>query len=304
MKILLTGSTGMIGKAILAQLPKKHQVVEVSREKGIDITQKGAMANAMKGVNVVIHTAASLDEMAGKEEMQKVNVEGTQNVLDAAEKEGVKKFIHVSSVSVFGDRKQGVLKEESPQFPESTNEKTKAEAERRVSEMQEVFPVVIIRPALVVGPNKYWASIFKIVKKGFPLIGEGNNKWQMVDVDDVAGLIVKAVDEEKMEGNTYIAAERTGHTLREVVDMIADIQGVKRPGNIPRWAGMVISHVFGLKSMLTGKKSILIPGHVRRMFKHREYDISAALSTGWKPQYDTKQALEKTYRLLKEEGHI
>jgi nucleoside-diphosphate-sugar epimerase len=53
---------------------------------------------------------------------------------------------------------------------------------------------------------------------------------------------------------------------------------------------------------ITGKKPLLIPEHVERLFKHREYDIQKTLNTGWKPKYSTREALEKTYRELVAKG--
>lgn len=301
MKVLLTGSTGMIGKAILAKLPKKYTVIEASRSKGIDITHKEQVEKAMKGVSIVIHAAAQIDETSGYNELRAVNVEGTQNLLDCADHEGIERFIYVSSTGVYGNTTTQ-LDENSPQEPLTAYEKTKKEAEERVWNMQEVFPVTIIRPPLVIGPNSYWANIFKTIKKGFPLIGKGKNAWQMVDVDDLADFIVKSVEDKKMENEIFLVAEKETHTLREVVDMIADIQHVKRVKTIPKPVGILLSHVFGIQSKLTGKKSLLIPAHVKRLFKHREYKIEKALATGWKPKYSTREALEKTYNQLQKKN--
>ncbi|MFH0969931.1 MAG: NAD-dependent epimerase/dehydratase family protein [Candidatus Diapherotrites archaeon] len=297
MKILLTGSTGMIGNAVRVRLEKKYTLVEASKSKGIDITQKEDAERVMKGVDVVVHAAATIDERTPKEEMYRINVEGTRNLLNAAEKENVSKFIFISSVGIFGKAKEK-LDEQSIQMPETNYEKSKAEAEKLVWNMQEVFPIVIIRPALVVGPNDYWKRIFSTIKKGFPLIGKGKNKWQMVDVDDLADFIALCVKDKEIENEAFIVAEEEMHTLREVVDMIADIQGVKRPKSIPQLLGVAGSYVFLLMSKITGKPALLIPAHVRRMGKHREYDTTKARAIGWKPKYSTKESLQKTYDIL------
>lgn len=303
MRVLITGSSGMIGSRLKSRLEGRHTVVEFSRQKGMDITRAADCERALKNVDVVIHAAAELDEMRGHEEMWNVNVEGTKNLLEAAEKNDVRQFIFVSSVGVYGDAKEK-LTEKSPADPHTTYEKSKKAAEDLVWGMQEVFPVTIVRPALVLGPNTYWAQIFKIVKKGFPLIGSGENAWQMVDVDDAAGFIAHCVGNEDTYNEDFIVAEKETHTLRKIVDMIAEIEHVKAPGSIPKALGMVAGYVFLAQGKLTGTRPILIPAHIKRLFKNREYDISKALKTGWKPHYSTRAALEKTFKELDDAGML
>lgn len=297
MKILITGSTGMIGQRLVERLKNKHTIVEFSRSKGRDITKLEDVEKAIHGIDIVIHAAAELEETRGEAEMFRTNVGGTRNLLTAAEEEGIEQFIHVSTVGIYGDTK-GKIKEDTPTDPHTAYERSKKEAETLVWNMQEVFPVTIIRPAIVVGPNKYWASIFKTIKKGFPLIGKGKNAWQMVHVDDLVDFIVMCIGNDDTYNEAYLVAEQEAHTLREIVDMMADIQKVKRPGSIPIVLGIAVSYFFGIQGKLMGKKPLLTPPHVKRMLKHREYDITKALKTKWKPKHTTKDALEKTYTQL------
>ncbi len=297
MKILITGSTGMIGSRLVEKLKTKHTIVEFSRRKGMDITKLEDVEKAIHGIDIVIHAAAELEETKGEAEMFRTNVEGTRNLLTAAEEEGVEQFIHLSTVGIYGDT-QGKIREDSETDPHTAYERSKKEAETLVWNMQEVFPVTIVRPAIVVGPNKYWASIFKTIKKGFPLIGKGTNAWQMIQVDDLVDFIAMCVGNDDTYNEAYLVAEQEAHTLREIVDMMADILKVKRPGSIPIVLGMAVSYFFGIQGKLLGKKPLLTPPHVKRMLKHREYDISKALKTKWKPKHSTRQALEDTYTQL------
>ncbi len=293
----------MIGSEVKGLLQNKHTLVEFSRKNGQDITKKEDCENAMKNVDIVIHAAAELDEANGKEGMWKTNVEGTRNLLEAAEKKDIKQFIFLSSVGVYGDSLD-VLSEKNPMNPLTTYERSKKTGEELVLGYQEVFPVTIIRPAIVVGPNRYWAKIFKTIRKGFPLIGKGENGWQMVHVEDVARFIVSCVGNEDTYNEDFIVAENEKHTLREVVDMIAEIQGVKKVGSMPAFLGIAASYVFALQGKLTGTKPLLIPSHVKRLLKNREYDTTKARATGWKPKLSTREALEKTYHELKENNHL
>ncbi|MEK6970608.1 MAG: NAD-dependent epimerase/dehydratase family protein [archaeon] len=301
MKILLTGSTGMIGQSLVKRLGNTHTIVEFARSKGMDITRLEDVEKAIHGVDIVIHAAAELDERKGEEAMRRTNVEGTRNLVTAAEEEGIDQFIHVSTVGVYGET-QGKITETSEMNPRTAYERTKKEAEAMVWNMQEVFPVTIIRPAIVVGPNTYWASIFKTIRKGFPLIGKGTHAWQMIQIDDLVEFITLCVGNEETYNEAYLVAEKETHSLREVVNMIADIQHTPRPGTIPTSVGIVLSHLFGIQGKLLGKKPLLTPPHVKRMLKHREYDITKALKTHWKPTHTTRKALEKTFAQLTEKG--
>ena len=86
--------------------------------------------------------------------------------------------------------------------------------------------------------------------------------------------------------------------------MIADLVHVKQPGTIPKTVGMMAGYLFLAQGKIFGKKTLLIPAHVKRLFKHREYDVSKALKTGWKPHYTTRSALEKTFKELDENGML
>lgn len=300
MRILLTGSSGFVGKHLIEVLKrKKHTIVEFSRSSGGNILDPTTITPRVKGIDIIIHAAAEIDETKSQEEIYQTNVQGTKNLLAAAENQKIQQFIFLSSVGVYGETKEK-LTEESPLNPITPYEKSKAEAEKAVLEYQEVFPVTIIRPALVIGENKYWKSIYKIIQKGFPLIGKGENAWQMIYVKDLVEFIAKCVANEDAYGETFICAEKEIHSLREVVDMIADAQGKKHVGSIPRFLGMGASYLFLIQSKLTGKKNILIPAHVKRLFKHREYSIAKAMRLGWMPRYSTKEAIEETNRALQQ----
>ncbi|QQR92738.1 MAG: NAD-dependent epimerase/dehydratase family protein [Candidatus Iainarchaeum archaeon] len=298
MRILLTGSTGFVGTHLLEALKrKKHTIVAFARGNGGNILDPASVAAGMKNIDIVIHAAAEIDETKSPEELFQTNVQGTKNLLAAAEKNKIQQFIFLSTVGVYGDTRSK-LNEDSPVQPITPYEKSKSEAEKAVLEYQEVFPVTIIRPALVLGPNKYWKSIFHIIEKGFPLIGKGENAWQMIYIKDLVEFIAKCVGNEDAYGETFICAEKETHSLREVVDMIAEAQGKKHIGSIPGFLGMGLSYLFLVQSKLTGKKNILIPAHVKRLSKHREYAIAKAMRLGWVPRYSTREAIEETQRAL------
>ena len=163
----MTGSNGFIGKNVVPLLKKKsHRVAEFSKSLGNDITNFNQVNASMKNVDAVIHLAAVIDEAAPLELMRKINVDGTRNVLEAAAKNKIKRFVYASTIGVYGGF-DGIAKEDQPYNPQSNYEKTKTEAEKLVLEYQEVLPITVLRPPYVVGANETWKQAVKTAKKGF-----------------------------------------------------------------------------------------------------------------------------------------
>lgn len=122
----MTGSSGFVGKELVKELlERKAEVAEFDRSEGKDILNQEQVSESCKGCDAVIHLAAILEEDAGLQELRKVNVEGTKNVLEAAARQRAKKFIFLSSTGVYGDFK-GQASEELEKKPSSNYEKSKA----------------------------------------------------------------------------------------------------------------------------------------------------------------------------------
>jgi len=238
MQVLVTGSSGFIGSLLLNELKKKGYLVkEFDLEQEKSILNLDQLVESMQGVDAVVHCAAILDEESQK--LFEVNVKGTENVLEAAVKAKVKRVVHLSSVGVFG-KTDGPLNEESKKQPQTGYEKSKWEAEKIVESYQELIPVTVIRPALVTGTNYYWGKIIKIAEKDFPLVGSGENKWQIVHVKDVVQAIILCLEKPESEGEIYIVAEAKGATLREMQMAIRDGIGMTKPlRQIPLWVAVI-----------------------------------------------------------------
>ena len=182
MKIAVTGSSGMIGRALVKRLAAKGNDVVGCNSSNCNVLDPSALKQAFSGVEAVVHLASQVDEDA--KDLWEVNVKGTENCLEAAEQNNVSQFIYLSTVGVYGST-PGMKDEDTTPHPETGYERSKAEAEKKVLGYQEVFHVTILRPALVVGNNEYWNGTIRTVKKGFPLIGSGRNRFQLVCLEDV-----------------------------------------------------------------------------------------------------------------------
>ncbi|MCH7902255.1 NAD-dependent epimerase/dehydratase family protein [archaeon] len=285
MKIVVTGSTGLVGKELVKKLEEKRFQVFEGNHDNCDVLNKRQLENAFKGADIVVHLAAKLDEHAL--DMFDVNVKGTENVLDAASKAGVKQFIFLSSIALFGET-PGLKNEESPVNPGTRYEKSKAEAEAKVLSYQEELPVTILRPAIIVGDNSYWKKIIGIIKKGFPLIGDGKNKWQLVCVSDVVDSILFSMNNENCIGETFIVAEKTPMSLRELAIFIREESGIKKPiKQIPLWLGQLVAFFNGFLKIVP----LLEPAYLKRMNRDRHYSIKKFEKIGWKPKSSGKDCL-------------
>ncbi len=287
MKVAVTGSEGLIGSLLVEKLKDgKHSVVECTRE-NCNILDPSQLKKMFRGAEAVVHCAAVLDEDA--KNLFEVNVAGTENVLEAAAANGAREFIFLSTAGVYGSL--GWVKDEKTEpRPETAYEMSKLEAEKKVLSYQEVFHITILRPALVLGKNRYWKQIISTIKKGFPLIGSGENKWQLACAQDVAGAIVFCLGKQECYGETFIVAEKQGLKLAEIAGIIRKELGMKGEiGKIPVFLGMLIAHLNALLNF----NPLLKPAYVKRLLAERGYSTKKLESLGWKAKHSTREELPK-----------
>lgn len=295
MKVLVTGSSGLIGRELVSHLVERgHKVVEYSRGNGKDIMNSEQLRKEMKGCEAVVHLAAELDEESP--EIFRVNVQGTKNVIEAAADSRIMHFVFISTTGVLG-RFYGAADESFPYNPVTSYEKSKAEAEKIVLSYQEVLPVTVIRPAIVIGPNSYWKSIISVVQKNYPLIGSGNNYWQTIYYKDLCEAIAFVIGNENTFGEIYHVAESNPKTLREVVGIIRKESGIEEElRTVPVILGRIMSFLLAAFSAISGRKAILTPAHVERMLRNRNYSTEKINALGWKSRTSTEQAIRETLK--------
>ncbi len=284
MRVLVTGGHGFIGSRTLPLLRRFADVYAPGREE-LDVTRYRSVEEAVKEYepDVILHMAAVVDESSP--DLWRVNVEGTRNVVLVAERFDVP-IVFTSTAGVYGDTGQTPATEETPPNPETPYERSKLAAEAHVR--KSTVPHAILRIALVVGPNRYWRSLFSLVRKHFPIIGSGKQVWQLVYVDDVASAIAFAV-KKRLKGIYNIAGE-DAHEFNEIYTLMAAAMGVERkPWHVPVFVGKILGRL-GF--------SLLRDEYIRRFLRNRLYSIEKIKKAGWSPRYALGEALVKTWEEL------
>ena len=244
MKILITGGSGFLGINLVRYLYSRgHEIVsldiadfdysdmkdKIKVIKG-DIRNKNKVEEAMNGIEIVIHTAAALP-LYKPEDIFSTDVEGTKNLLEAAEKINVARFVHISSTAVYGIPDHHPLYEDDKLDGVGPYGKAKIQAEEECLKAREKgMCVPIIRPKSFIGPERLgvFDLLFDWAKDGhgFPMIGNGKNRYQLLDVEDLCDAVYLCctLDKNKVNDIFNIGAKEFT-TMREDYQAVLDYAG-------------------------------------------------------------------------------
>ena len=262
-----------------------------------DIRDKDAVRKSMTGADVVIHTAAALP-LYTPEDIYTTDVVGTRNLLEQAKEYGVKRFIHISSTAVYGVPDHHPLYETDLVQGVGPYGEAKVQAEGVCEEFRKEMCVSIIRPKSFVGPERLgvfaifyeWASD----GKNFPNIGNGKNRYQLLDVADLCNAIHACMTlPEKTVNDTFNIGAAQYTTMREDYQAVLDEAGFGKR-IVPFPAKPVIAVLKVLEAL---KLSPLYPWIYETAAKDSFVSIEKAQQKlGFAPQYSNKEALVRNYR--------
>lgn len=285
---------------------------ELGVEKAIgDITDPASLKAAMQGVRTVYHAAARVGDWGPWESFVAVSIDGTRNMLDAARDAGVKRFLHVSSISAYGhpDGEGMVLDETAPLgvnlYKWSYYSRAKVEAENLAWEYYHRgdVPVTVVKPSWMYGERDR-ASMPRLVRaisagKG-KLIGDGSNRLNLVNAaNEAEGCILAATSDDAL-GEAYNLADDGVITQEEYFNRIADCLGVgpvtkKVPYRLAYRAAFLMElfgHMLGRKTPpLVTRYSVWLIG--RKCFFSSE---KARRQLGWKATTGYDEGIEKAVR--------
>ncbi len=295
MRAFVTGGTGLLGGNLVRQLVTAGYAVRVlarSPEKAKrvfddlsveivpgDMTDVDRFATALAGCDVLFHSAAYFREYSQPgdhwQTLQKINVEGTVRLLEAAERQGVRKVIYVSSSGVIGPRPGGGMADESCPPGKLASEnlyfRSKVEAEKAVARFLQThtLPVVQILPGWMFGPGDSAPTdsgqlVLDFLGRQLPGVLEVPGQVSIVDARDVAAAMIQAV-ERGVSGERYIVSGQS-YSLAQVVELLAEASGLPVPPlRIPFAAAMAVAWLAENFARLTGGKTLMTTNGLRTL---------------------------------------
>ena len=319
--ILVTGSAGLLGATLVQQLLAKGKTVKAIFNNTAlpfaaspdlipvkcDILDVYALEEAMRDVTEVYHCAALVSfSPADAQKLFKVNVEGTANIVNAALKAGVRKFVHVSSVAALGRIREGEIINEQMQWtPETSN--SRYGQSKYLGELEvwrgaaEGLNAVVVNPVIILGPgdwNDSSTKIFKSVYDGFPWYAEGSSGF--VDVRDAAGAMI-ALMESDISGERFIMSAGN-FSYRDIFNMIADAFGKERPSKkVTPFLAAVKWRLDALKSKFTGTSPLVTKETAATSLAKVQFDNGKLLKAVRGVQYiSMKQTITETCAALQQ----
>jgi dihydroflavonol-4-reductase len=272
---LVTGATGFIGRAVVARLrsagyPTRGLVRPTSDtsqlerdypEVGLrygDLSDPESLVAAMDGCDWVLN-CAGLNSFWERDATayQRINVEGTQNVMLAALEAGVAKVVHVSTVMAYGFPDESPFREESAPGPhKSAYASSKYRGDQIAWELHETrgLPLVVVYLAAVLGAGdpKAVMQIARFLQRRVPVMIDSESRFTYVAIGDAAEAIVRAAEKPGNVGERYLVGNQR-LTTAEYFQTISDLSGVPMPHwTIGRRTTLTLARLMAAWSGLTG----------------------------------------------------
>ncbi len=318
MRVFVTGASGFIGRALCERyLADGHEVVGcdlvADPARGVvagDVAEPGSWQERMAGCELVIHTAADVSfRMERRERIWRSNVLGTWHALAGAERAGVRRFVHFSSVTVFGLSFPDGVDERYPvhsTFMPYPDSKIAGEQVVLQSHLEGRVPCTIVRPGDVYGPrSRVWAVIpaTLIKQRRFTLPGGGRGIHSPVYIDNLIDGVVLAAAAEEAVGQVFTLSDGIGVPYREFFQPYAELVG-RRLITLPTSVALPASAVIQRVARLAPGDNEINPGAARYLLRTGTYSIEKARRVlGWDPRVGVEDGLERTINWLRDNGY-
>lgn len=310
--IFITGATGLVGAHLMKQLVKQDVKIKALYRSEIPFAQKNIewiqgnisdivlLEEILQDVDEVYHCAGKVSfNSKDKKELFKTNIEGTSNIVNACLNTGVKKLLHVSSVSALGRIRENTTVNEEMQWSEETSNSIYGES-KYLAEMEvwrgiaEGLNAVIVNPTIILGAgnwNKGSSEIFKRIYKEFPYYSEGVTGF--VDVHDVVKAMILLMHNDINAERFIVSAENISY--KRMFYMIAESFHKKLPyKKVTPFKAAAVWRLEAVRSLLTGKAPFITKETARTALAKVYFDNSKLLQALPDFKYtDLKNSVER-----------
>lgn len=327
MKLLITGGTGFIGTRLaIKSVERGHEVVVLGQintpaeeankalleSTGIKvilgaITEAEKLKESLAGCNLVFHLAAAQHEAnVPDQHFYDVNVEGTQKIIEASIAAGVSRFVHGSTIGVYGSAMDGEIDEEVPPNPVNIYGVTKLKGEQLALSYTDKIPLSVVRISETYGPgDRRLLKLFKAIdKQVFFMIGNGENKHQLIYVDDLIDGMYLAAEKDEALGQVFVLAGREVLTTNDMVAAVSKALSTPlRSFRSPLWPFLLLAVIMEKTLSPLG---IQPPLHRRRLdFFRKSFYFSCKKPSqllSFEPRIDFAKGTAETAQWYKENG--
>jgi len=296
--ILVTGATGLVGSHVAEQAAQRgcrlralvRPTADVGFLRGLnielihgDLDQAEPLKTACAGASIVIHCAAKVGDWGRTEEYRRINVKGTQALMDAALAAGsLKRWIQISSLGVYEGKDHYGTDEATA--PSTTGidgyTLTKVESELLVCDYIRNFklPAVILRPGFIYGPRDRTVlpKLTERLRSGkFAYLGSPDKLMNNTYVGNLCEAIWLAVERDDAVGEVFNIRDPRAVTKREFIETVCDAAGIARPSKIvPLPVAKFVAKAMETTWKLFGKKQAPLLNNARIKFLGLNLDYS------------------------------
>jgi len=293
--VAITGANGFLGSELVREMRERdtHTVRPVFRREGFgegavvgNIDGSTDWSAALSGVGVVIHLAGiGVDpvDAAEFEMLQETNVRGALRLAEAAAKQGVRRFVYLSTVKVLGERTEPghPFTNSTDPNPASPYPQSKRDAELGLLRMAEgsSMEVLFVRPPMVYGPRPFgnFARLVRLVERGLPIpLGRVQNLRSMISRANLVDALIHSVDCAGPVNRGYLVSDGIDLSTADLVRTMAE--GLGRPARLLP---------VPLTLLRAGAGLLGRGGEARRLLDSLQLDIRETTeSIGWAPPKD------------------
>ena len=310
MRITLIGASGFVGTRLIDLLRNEHELRNIDLEASHffpeltvygDVRDPQQMDSLLSGTDMVVLLAAKhRDDVTPTSLYYQTNVNGMRNVLNAMEKNGVKRLLFFSSVAIYGLNKDNP-DESFTADPFNHYGKSKWQAETLVQEWYKThndWNIDVIRPTVIFGERNrgnVYNLLNNLAKGYFINVGKGTNVKSMAYVGNVVAFVKYLIDNITDGYNVFNYVDKPDLDMNHLTELVCRTLGKRLPSvRLPYWIGMAGGYFFDAIAFIFRIKPTISSVRIKKYCSTTQYDSTKAHNTGFVPPYTLSEGLTRT----------